>query len=81
MILTRFDRMQSQCASIPFPHRTKEKLISNQVVLSLLINQNIRYALMNSDRVYVVENGAIIMEGSREELRSNKSVKSAYLGL
>ena len=47
----------------------------------LLVEQNVRYALMNSDRAYVLESGAITMEGSGEELLSNKDVKTAYLGL
>jgi branched-chain amino acid transport system ATP-binding protein len=47
----------------------------------LLVEQNVRYALLNSDRAYVLESGVITMEGSGEELLSNKSVKSAYLGL
>jgi len=47
----------------------------------LLVEQNVRYALLNSDRAYVLESGAITMEGSGEELLSNKDVKTAYLGL
>jgi branched-chain amino acid transport system ATP-binding protein len=47
----------------------------------LLVEQNVRYALMNSDRAYVLESGAITIEGSGEELLSNKDVKTAYLGL
>ena len=62
-----------------FPHKTKEKLISNQVLFSLLVKQNIRCALMNSDRAYVLENGVMTVEGGNEELLSNKSVKPVSL--
>jgi branched-chain amino acid transport system ATP-binding protein len=47
----------------------------------LLVEQNVRHALMSSDRAYVLESGRITMEGSGEELLSNKNVKTAYLGL
>ncbi len=47
----------------------------------LLVEQNVRHALMNSDRGYVLESGRITMEGSGAELLSNKNVKTAYLGL
>lgn len=47
----------------------------------LLVEQNVRYALSNSSRAYVLENGMIVMEGSGEELMSNSDVKRAYLGV
>jgi len=47
----------------------------------LLVEQNVRHALENSDRAYVLENGMITMEGGGAELLSNKDVKTAYLGL
>jgi branched-chain amino acid transport system ATP-binding protein len=47
----------------------------------LLVEQNVRYALLNSSRAYVLENGMIVMEGSGRDLISNSDVKTAYLGL
>ena len=58
---------------------TKE--INRSGTTVLLVEQNVRHALMNSDRAYVLENGVIIMEGSGKELLSNRNVKTAYLGL
>jgi branched-chain amino acid transport system ATP-binding protein len=57
------------------------KEINRRGTTILLVEQNVRYALMNSDRAYVLESGAITIEGSGEELLSNKDVKTAYLGL
>ncbi len=47
----------------------------------LMVEQNVRYALENSDRAYVLENGSITLEGTGEELLRNQKVKVAYLGL
>lgn len=47
----------------------------------LLVEQNVRYALENSDRAYVLESGTITIEGTGEELLRNQNIKTAYLGL
>jgi branched-chain amino acid transport system ATP-binding protein len=46
----------------------------------LLVEQNARQALEIADRGYVLETGAIILEGSAGELRTNAAVEKAYLG-
>jgi branched-chain amino acid transport system ATP-binding protein len=46
----------------------------------LLIEQNARAALKIANRGYVMETGAIVLEGSSEELLSNPDVQRAYLG-
>jgi branched-chain amino acid transport system ATP-binding protein len=46
----------------------------------LLVEQNARAALAVSDRGYVLETGRIVLEGTSEELLSNKDVQRAYLG-
>jgi branched-chain amino acid transport system ATP-binding protein len=46
----------------------------------LLIEQNARAALQITDYAYVMENGAITVEGSAAELRENPSVVETYLG-
>ena len=46
----------------------------------LLVEQNAGKALEISDRAYVLENGAITLEGSGKELAESDSVKRAYLG-
>ncbi len=46
----------------------------------LLVEQNAKAALGIADRGYVLETGKIIMEGTAEELLSNREVQRAYLG-
>jgi branched-chain amino acid transport system ATP-binding protein len=47
----------------------------------LLVEQNVRRALGLCHRGYVVENGAVTLAGSREELLSSDHVRQAYLGM
>ncbi|MEK6778325.1 MAG: ABC transporter ATP-binding protein [Candidatus Deferrimicrobiota bacterium] len=46
----------------------------------LLVEQNAKAALGIADRGYVLETGRIIMEGTAEDLLSNRDVQRAYLG-
>ena len=46
----------------------------------LLVEQNAKAALGIADRGYVLETGRIIMQGTAEELLSNRDVQRAYLG-
>jgi ABC-type sugar transport system ATPase subunit len=50
-------------------------------VTVLVVEQNVVDGLSISDAGYVVENGAVIMQGSSKELLSNDHVRAAYLGL
>jgi len=45
-----------------------------------LVEQNVRQALKIADRAYVIETGAIVLEGSGRELLGNPRVQDAYLG-
>lgn len=54
--------------------------ISQEGVTILLVEQNARMALSVADRGYVLETGAIELEGSAKELAENASVQAAYLG-
>jgi len=47
----------------------------------LVVEQNTRVALAVSSYGYVLETGAIVMEGAAETLRENPHIKEAYLGL
>ncbi len=47
----------------------------------MLVEQNVPLALQLSHRGYVLENGRIVLEGTRESLRASSHVKQAYLGL
>lgn len=49
-------------------------------VTVLLVEQNAQQAVALSDRSYVLENGRIVLEGTRDELLNNDQLKSAYLG-
>jgi len=46
----------------------------------LLVEQNARLALQFAGRVYVLESGNLVLEGSSKELLENPEVKKAYLG-
>ena len=49
-------------------------------VTVLLVEQNVFRTLRLADRGYVLENGAIVLAGTGEELLNNPHVKKAYLG-
>lgn len=55
--------------------------IHNLGTAILLVEQNVYHALKISHRSYIMENGAITLEGKGEELLQNPYVKVAYLGL
>ena len=57
------------------------KAINRQGVTILLVEQNVRHALMLANRGYVLENGHIVMEGSGDALLADPRLKTAYLGL
>jgi branched-chain amino acid transport system ATP-binding protein len=46
----------------------------------LLVEQNANAALRHSDRGYVLETGAVILEGSAASIASDPRVREAYLG-
>jgi branched-chain amino acid transport system ATP-binding protein len=47
----------------------------------LLIEQNVYNSLKISDGSYVLENGAIALSGTGEELLQNPHIRKTYLGL
>ena len=47
----------------------------------LMAEQNARAALAIAGRGYVIENGAVVLAGSREMLLDNDEVRRAYLGM
>jgi len=50
-------------------------------VTLLLVEQNIVFASKFSDRLYLLENGRITLQGSKDEVLSNDHVRKAYLGI
>ena len=47
----------------------------------VIVEQDVRVALMLARRVYVLNNGHVVFEGTRDELLADPDVTSRYLGL
>ncbi len=56
------------------------KMFRDAGITVLLVEQNANLALQLADRGYVMETGAIRMQGSGAELLANKHVRASYLG-
>ena len=56
------------------------KQIRDNGVTVLIVEQNASQALAISDRAYVIESGAIVLEGTGAELADDPRVRAAYLG-
>ena len=54
--------------------------VNKQGITILLVEQNAKMALAISDRAYVLETGAISLEGAAADLLDNEQVRHAYLG-
>jgi branched-chain amino acid transport system ATP-binding protein len=57
------------------------KRISEQGITVLLVEQNVKKTLQIVDRSYVLENGAIVMEGTGSELLNSDLIQKAFLGM
>lgn len=57
------------------------KVLQNEGVTILLVEQNVRKSLEIADRGYVLENGRIVLSGEATELIEDEKVKKAYLGM
>lgn len=57
------------------------KRIKEEGTTVLIVEQNVKQTLAIADRVYVLENGRIALEGTGAELLNNEHVKTAYLGV
>ena len=47
----------------------------------LLVEQNVLQSLELASRAYILENGAVALSGTAEDVQSNPDLKRAYLGL
>ena len=56
------------------------RMINEDGVTILLVEQNIRDSLNLANRAYVLEEGKIIIEGEGRELLTNDHIKQVYLG-
>ena len=50
-------------------------------VSMLLVEQNAEMALQLADRVYVIDHGTVVFQGTPERLRADASVMATYLGV
>ena len=50
-------------------------------VSMLLVEQNAEMALRLADRVYVIDHGTVVFEGTPPQLRANTQVAATYLGV
>jgi branched-chain amino acid transport system ATP-binding protein len=57
------------------------RVIVDNGVTVLMVEQNARTALKIADRAYVMEHGRITMSGKAAELAENDHIRRAYLGL
>jgi branched-chain amino acid transport system ATP-binding protein len=55
--------------------------INRQGVTILLVEQNVHRALSMAHRAYVLERGALVMQGGGKELLEHPELKASYLGL
>ena len=55
--------------------------LKTQRVSMLLVEQNAEMALQLADRVYVIDHGTVVFEGTPKELRGNVQVTTTYLGV
>lgn len=57
------------------------KMLKEQGITVLLVEQNVRQTLEIADRAYVLENGHVVIQDSCSALIEDTYIKKAYLGL
>jgi branched-chain amino acid transport system ATP-binding protein len=55
--------------------------LKKERVSMLLVEQNAEMALQLADRVYVIDHGTVVFEGTPERLRADRQVTTTYLGV
>jgi branched-chain amino acid transport system ATP-binding protein len=55
--------------------------LKNQHVSMLLVEQNAEMALQLADRVYVIDHGTVVFDGTPASLRADTQVTATYLGV
>lgn len=55
--------------------------LKNLHVSMLLVEQNAEMALQLADRIYVIDHGSVVFEGSSTQLRANTNIAETYLGV
>ena len=57
------------------------RALKRERVSMLLVEQNAEMALQLADRVYVIDHGTVVFEGTPEKLRGDAQVTATYLGV
>ena len=55
--------------------------INTEGIALLLVEQNVVQSLDVANRAYILENGAVVLEGKPDDVRDDPNLKRAYLGL
>jgi branched-chain amino acid transport system ATP-binding protein len=55
--------------------------LKNERVSMLLVEQNAEMALRLADRVYVIDHGTVVFQGTPDALRADRQVTTTYLGV
>jgi branched-chain amino acid transport system ATP-binding protein len=55
--------------------------LKNQRVSMLLVEQNAEMALQLADRVYIIDHGSVVFEGTPGQLRADRQAMTTYLGV
>ena len=56
------------------------KIIREEKVSILVVEQNAQLALELADQAYVIETGRIVMSGGAKEIANNEDIRKSYLG-
>jgi branched-chain amino acid transport system ATP-binding protein len=57
------------------------RTLKQEHVSMLLVEQNAEMALQLADRVYIIDHGTVVFEGTPAQLRANTQVTATYLGV
>jgi len=57
------------------------RALKQERVSMLLVEQNAEMALQLADRVYIIDHGTVVFEGTPAQLRANTQVTATYLGV
>ena len=60
--------------------RALKEICAGWEVSLLLVEQNARAALKIADYVYVLERGAVVLEGACRDVIESPTIQAAYLG-
>ena len=56
-------------------------VINAEQIAVLLVEQNVVQSLEVAQRAYILDNGAIVLEGRAADIRDDPNLRRAYLGM